>query len=272
MAHTKRLDIALFEQGFAESRSKAQGMIETGCVYVNGKLCQKCSFAVYETDALAVRGEASRFVGRGGHKLLKALDTFQIDLQQKICMDIGASTGGFTDCMLQHGAQKVYAVDVGTDQLAESLRNDPRVVNVEHYNFRYATPDDFSEPMDFASVDVSFISLEKILPPLLAVLTNCGQAVCLIKPQFEAGKEHLGKHGVIRNREVHQQVICRVIQNSIRLGFTVLGLTYSPIKGAQGNVEYLLYLGADGSQEMTVLTQPYIKNIVNQAFKELSDK
>ena len=269
MSDTMRLDVALTARGLAQSRNKAATLIDAGWVTVNGKVCKKSSASVGETDQIQVV-QTQRFVTRGGEKLLRALETFPISLTDKICMDVGASTGGFTDCMLQFGAKTVYAVDVGTDQLASSLKNDSRVVSKEQFNFRYATPDDFPTLMDFASVDVSFISLEKILPPLFSLMASYGEAVLLIKPQFEAGKTHLGKNGVVRSGAVHQQVIERVMQYNLQVGFSVAGLTFSPVKGSQGNVEYLLHLKV-GQSAYGLPSAETIKTVIQQAQKELRD-
>lgn len=271
MAQSLRLDVALFSQGLASSRSRAGGLIDEGHVFVNGVCCKKPSCKVSPTDVLEVRG-GQCFVSRGGYKLLKAMETFALDLDDCVCMDVGASTGGFTDCMLQHGAKRVYAVDVGTDQLAQSLREDPRVICKEQCNFRYATKEDIPDAIDFASVDVSFISLDKILPPLYNLLSETGAAVCLIKPQFEAGKENLSKNGVVRSPAVHRQVIERVMKESIATGFSVLGLTYSPIKGPQGNIEYLLHLGVNVQQDIMQMQPKTIETVVLEAHKELGDK
>ncbi len=272
MSETKRLDIAMAERGLVASRSKAAALINEGAVTVNGVGCKKSSAPVGETDVIAII-HPQRFVSRGGYKLLKAIEEFHLDLQGATCMDVGASTGGFTDCMLQHGAEKVYAIDVGLNQLVDSLRNDARVISMEQCNFRYLTPEQISDEIAFACVDVSFISLDKILPTLYSLLNqNQSKAVCLIKPQFEAGREHLGKNGVVRNKAVHQQVIERVVAQSIAVGFSVLGLTFSPIKGNQGNVEYLLYLGVNTPKNHTLLQSQIILNVVEKAHKELSDK
>lgn len=243
MAETKiRLDVAVFERGLAESRAKAGAFIMAGQVYVNGQKAAKAGVSVKETDKIEVRGEKMPFVSRGGYKLDKAVKTFGLHLQDCICMDIGASTGGFSDCMLQNGAKKVYAVDVGYGQLAWKLRTDERVVNMERTNFRYLTPADIDELLDFASVDVSFISLKIILPVLFALLREGGEAVCLIKPQFEAGKENVGKKGVVRDPQVHKDVVEAITQFAFEAGFSVLHLSFSPIKGPEGNIEYLMHL------------------------------
>lgn len=213
MAEQKiRLDMAVLERGLSESRAKAGALIMAGQVYVNGQKATKAGLTVKESDKIEVRGEKMPFVSRGGYKLDKAVKAFHLQLQDCVCMDIGASTGGFSDCMLQNGAKKVYAVDVGYGQLAWKLRTDARVVNMERTNFRYLTTEDIAEQLDFASVDVSFISLKIILPVLFALLSEGGEAVCLIKPQFEAGKENVGKKGVVRDPSVHTEVVKTVTQ------------------------------------------------------------
>ena len=243
MAEQKiRLDMAVLERGLSESRAKAGALIMAGQVYVNGQKATKAGLTVKEIDKIEVRGEKMPFVSRGGYKLDKAVKAFHLQLQDCVCMDIGASTGGFSDCMLQNGAKKVYAVDVGYGQLAWKLRTDERVVNMERTNFRYLTPDDIAEQLDFASVDVSFISLKIILPVLYSLLRDGGEAVCLIKPQFEAGKENVGKKGVVRDPSVHTEVVKTVTQFAFETGFSVLHLSFSPIKGPEGNIEYLMHI------------------------------
>ena len=240
----KRLDVLLTERGLAPSREKAKALIMAGIVYVNNQKEDKAGTSFPEDALVEVRGQGLRYVSRGGLKLEKAMQAFPIDLNGRYCMDIGASTGGFTDCMLQNGAAGVYAIDVGYGQLDWKLREDPRVVCMEKTNFRYVTPDDLDpERMpDFASVDVSFISLSKILPPAHAILPVGGEMVCLIKPQFEAGREKVGKKGVVRDPRVHVEVIEDVLQFAQDAGFAVLGLSWSPIRGPEGNIEYLMYL------------------------------
>jgi len=240
--NSKRLDIAVFEQGYAESRARAGALIMAGQVYVNGQKTTKAGYALKEDNILEVRGDKLKYVSRGGLKLEKAMSEFPIKLEGCVCMDIGASTGGFTDCMLQNGAKKVYAVDVGYGQLAWKLRSDEHVVNMERTNFRYLTVDDIAEKLDFASVDVSFISLKIILPVLYELLDDGATAVCLIKPQFEAGKEKVGKKGVVRDIEVHREVVETVIDFAFETGYSVLALSFSPIKGPEGNIEYLMYI------------------------------
>lgn len=238
----KRLDVLLVEQGLIESRQKAQATIMSGLVYVNGQKVDKAGTPTDENASIEVRGKALKYVSRGGLKLEKAMAEFPIDLTDKVSADIGASTGGFTDCMLQNGARKVYAVDVGYGQLAWSLRSDPRVVCLERTNARYLTTEQIPEPLDFASVDVSFISLKLILPTLRSLMADGGQVACLVKPQFEAGKEKVGKKGVVRDPDVHLEVLEHFLEHAAQANFYVAGLTYSPIRGPEGNIEYLGYL------------------------------
>lgn len=240
----ERLDVLLVRRGLAESREKAKAVIMAGCVYVNDQKEDKAGAMFDETKIsnLEVRGNTLPYVSRGGLKLAKAMKQFDISLEGKVCMDIGASTGGFTDCMLQNGAVKVYSVDVGHGQLAWKLRNDERVVCMEKTNFRYMVRDDIQDDLDFASVDVSFISLTKILGPAYNLLKTDAQMVCLIKPQFEAGKEKVGKKGVVRDPAVHVEVIEMVMDYAVSIGFEILNLDYSPIRGPEGNIEYLLHI------------------------------
>lgn len=244
----KRLDVLLVEQGYAASREKAKAIIMAGSVFVNGGREDKAgaAFDPEKIRSLEVKGAALPYVSRGGLKLEKALQVFPLDMRGKVCMDIGASTGGFTDCMLQNGAEKVYAVDVGHGQLAWQLRNDKRVVCMERTNFRHMTREDISGDIDFASCDVSFISLTKILLPARNLLGEAGEMVCLIKPQFEAGREKVGKKGVVRDGAVHREVIGKVADHAADIGFRIGGLSFSPIRGPEGNIEYLLYLQKDG--------------------------
>ncbi len=239
----ERLDVLLVRRGLAESREKAKAVIMSGSVYVNGQKEDKAGtmFNV-EKARLEVRGNTLKYVSRGGLKLEKAVEQFQVELGGKVCMDIGASTGGFTDCMLQNGAAKVYAVDVGHGQLAWKLRNDERVICMEKTNFRYMVREDIAEELDFASVDVSFISLDKILGPAYNLLKPNAQMVCLIKPQFEAGREKVGKKGVVREPAVHKEVIEAVLAFTLTKGFGLLHLDFSPIRGPEGNIEYLMHL------------------------------
>ena len=242
MQKKTRLDVAVFEGGYAPSREKAKAIIMAGLVYVNNQKVDKAGFELKEGDVLEVRGKTLKYVSRGGLKLEKAMECFPITLADKICMDVGASTGGFTDCMLQNGAKKVYSIDVGYGQLAWKLRTDDRVVNLERTNFRYVDNTVVKDKIDFSSVDVSFISLSHILPVLSTLLTDTGEAVCLIKPQFDAGKEKVGKKGVVRDLNVHLEVVKKVIGLALDNGFDVLGLEFSPIKGPEGNIEYLIFL------------------------------
>lgn len=239
----ERLDILLVRQGLAASREKAKAVIMAGCVYVNDQKEDKAGTMFDETKVqIEVRGNTLRYVSRGGLKLEKAIAQFGVQLEEKICMDIGASTGGFTDCMLQNGAKKVYSVDVGHGQLAWKLRNDARVVCMEKTNFRYMTPEEIADRLDFASVDVSFISLDKILRPAYMLLKPDAEMVCLIKPQFEAGKEKVGKKGVVRDPQIHREVIEKVFAFTLAEGFEILHLDFSPIRGPEGNIEYLMHL------------------------------
>ena len=242
MSKKIRLDLLLVEKGFVESRQKAQTTIMSGLVFVNNQKVDKPGTNVAEDAQIEVRGNALKYVSRGGLKLEKAMQTWPIVLENTICMDVGASTGGFTDCMLQNGAKKVYAVDVGYGQLAWSLRSDERVICLERTNARYLNHEIIPDEPDFSSVDVSFISLKLILPAIAAVLKENGHVVCLIKPQFEAGKEKVGKKGVVRDPAVHLEVLENFLTHVKESGFTVLDLTFSPIRGPEGNIEYLGYL------------------------------
>lgn len=239
----ERLDVILVNRGYAQSREKAKAIIMSGNVYVDGQREDKAGTFFEEGKIrLEVRGNTMKYVSRGGLKLEKAVECWKLDFHGMICMDIGASTGGFTDCMLQNGAEKVYAVDVGHGQLAWKLRNDSRVVCMEQTNFRYTVREDIEDDLDFASVDVAFISLTKILIPARNLLKTGGRMVCLIKPQFEAGRDKVGKNGVVREPDTHREVIAKIVDYGFLCGFEVLGLEYSPIKGPEGNIEYLLYL------------------------------
>ena len=236
----KRLDVLLVNKGFFSSRERAKTAIMAGDVYVNGGISDKAGTKIDEEAEITVKNDQCPYVGRGGYKLAKAIGTFGLDLAAKTAMDIGASTGGFTDCMLQNGASKVYSVDVGYGQLDWKLRNDPRVVNMEKVNVRYLEPDTIPERMDFVSIDVSFISLKLIFPVVRELLKKGGELVCLIKPQFEAGREQVGKKGIVRDRDVHRQVIENVIIYAVSNGLKPEELTFSPMTGAKGNIEYLL--------------------------------
>lgn len=263
----KRLDIVLVEKGLAPSREKAKAIIMSGIVYVNNQKSDKAGKEVTPEDTVEVRGSTLKYVSRGGLKLEKAMECFPIKLDDCVCMDVGASTGGFTDCMLMNGARKVYSIDVGYGQLAWKLRTDDRVVNLERTNFRYITNEQVTEPIDFASVDVSFISLKHILPNLNKLLKADGQAVCLIKPQFEAGREKVGKKGVVSDLNTHLEVCNNVIDMALANGFSVCGLDFSPVKGPEGNIEYLIYLKKVDNPSVDDTVDA--KKLVNQSHEEL---
>ena len=270
----ERLDVLLVKKGLAPSREKAKAVIMAGSVYVDGQKEDKAGSVFDEESAqIEVRGHALPYVSRGGLKLEKALKVFPITLTDKICMDIGASTGGFTDCMLQNGAAKVYSVDVGYGQLDWKLRQDGRVICMEKTNFRYMTPEDIPDVLDFASVDVSFISLDKILTPAYALLKEQGEMVALIKPQFEAGREKVGKKGVVRDPKVHEEVIAKIVRHADEVSFEVLDLSYSPIRGPEGNIEYLIHLKKNPERvvysEILAVFEKKIKEIVEEAHREL---
>lgn len=270
----ERLDVLLVKKGLAPSREKAKAVIMAGSVYVDGQKEDKAGSVFDEESAqIEVRGHALPYVSRGGLKLEKALKVFPITLTDKICMDIGASTGGFTDCMLQNGAAKVYSVDVGYGQLDWKLRQDDRVVCMEKTNFRYMMPEDIPDVLDFASVDVSFISLDKILTPAYALLKEQGEMVALIKPQFEAGREKVGKKGVVRDPKVHEEVISRIVRHADEVSFEVLDLSYSPIRGPEGNIEYLIHLRKNPERtvypDIPAVFEKKIKEIVEEAHQEL---
>lgn len=237
-----RLDIALVEQELAQSRERAKAMIMSGNVYVNQQKADKAGTMVKDTDHIEVRGSTLQYVSRGGLKLEKAIEVFGVALEGSTCCDFGASTGGFTDCMLKNGAVKVYAVDVGYGELAWGLRTDPRVINMERTNIRYLTDEQIPDPIDFISIDVSFISLTLILPVAHHFLKQGGSCVCLVKPQFEAGKEKVGKKGIIKDPAVHLEVLQKIYRFAKELGFSVSGLDFSPVKGTKGNIEYLMHL------------------------------
>lgn len=245
----ERLDVMMVNRGLAESREKAKAIIMSGIVYVDNIKEDKAGSTFDEKARIEVRGNTLKYVSRGGLKLEKAMDCFGVSLAGKVAMDVGSSTGGFTDCMLQNGAVKVYSVDVGHGQLAWKLRNDERVVCMEKTNIRYVTPDDIEDRIEFASIDVSFISLTKVLPPVKELLTDDGEIVCLIKPQFEAGREKVGKKGVVRDQKVHVEVVEMIVDFVRQIGFRTLDLSYSPIKGPEGNIEYLLYITKDQTKE-----------------------
>lgn len=263
----ERLDVLLVQRGLAPSREKAKVMIMEGNVFVGGQREDKAGTFFDDKSDIEVRGNTLKYVSRGGLKLEKALDHFGILLDGKICMDIGASTGGFTDCMLKHGAQKVYAVDVGYGQFAWKLRQDSRVVCMEKTNIRYVTQDDIDDVLDFASVDVSFISLTKVLPSAWNLLSSQGEMVCLIKPQFEAGREKVGKKGVVRDAGVHKEVIEKILSFAQEMGFCIKDLDFSPIKGPEGNIEYLVYIKKGMENDV----QPVdVSKVVAQAHADLN--
>jgi len=267
MQNKTRLDVALVENGFAESREKAKALIMSGIVYVNNQKCDKAGDTVKPEDKIEVRGSGLKYVSRGGLKLEKAMKSFPISLEESVCADIGASTGGFTDCMLQNGAKKVYAIDVGYGQLAWKLRSDSRVVNLERTNFRYVTKEQISEELDFCSVDVSFISLALIFPVMRTLLKDGGKAVCLIKPQFEAGKDKVGKKGVVREKSVHIEVIEKIITLIKENKFSLLGLDFSPIKGPEGNIEYLCFI--EKSDDAVCTCEISAMDVVEASYNEL---
>ena len=261
----ERLDVLLVKQGLAPSREKAKAIIMSGNVFVAGQREDKAGSVFDEAAVITVKENPLKYVSRGGLNLEKAMQCFPITLAGSVCMDIGASTGGFTDCMLQSGAAKVYSVDVGHGQLAWKLRNDERVVCMEKTNFRYMVPSDIQDALDFASVDVSFISLTKILIPARNLLKESGRMVCLIKPQFEAGRDKVGKKGVVREPEIHREVIAKVIDFADLTGFSVQGLTYSPVKGPEGNIEYLVFL-----EKKTALPEEIISLTEHEAERMLA--
>ena len=266
----KRLDMLMMERALAPSREKAKAYIMAGDVYVDGQKEDKAGTMFPETVKIEVRGNTLPYVSRGGLKLEKAMKNFDVTLKDKVCTDVGASTGGFTDCMLQNGAVKVYSIDVGYGQLDWKLRNDPRVVCMEKTNIRYVVPEDLEGPADFSSIDVSFISLTKVLLPVRNLLTEEGEIVCLIKPQFEAGREKVGKKGVVRDPAVHQEVIEKVRDYAMSISMEPCHLSFSPIKGPEGNIEYLLHLKKhpEGSQVPDSL-QVSVEEVVSQAHGQL---
>ena len=266
----QRLDVLLVEKGLAPSREKAKAIIMAGIVYVDGNKEDKAGTTFSENAGIEVKGKTLPYVSRGGLKLEKAMQKFPITLSGKVCMDVGSSTGGFTDCMLQNGATKVYAIDVGHGQLAWKLRNDERVVCMEKTNIRYVVPEDIDELAAFSSIDVSFISLTKVLLPVKNLLTEDGQVVCLIKPQFEAGREKVGKKGVVRDRAVHEEVIRMVMDYASSIDFYPLALDFSPVKGPEGNIEYLLFLSKNKQdQEIVDASSIDIKAVVTASHDTL---
>ena len=280
MEERERLDVLLVKRGLARSREKAKTMVLAGGVLVDGKQADRAGGRVLVSAEIEVRPEASaKYVSRGGLKLEKAVAAHGIALAGRICMDVGSSTGGFTDCMLQNGAARVFAVDAGTDQLAEKLRQDARVVSMERTNIRYVKPEDIGEPVDFVSIDVAFISLTLVLAPVRALMKPGAELVALIKPQFEAGREKVGKKGVVRSRKVHEEVLDRIVQYAAQLGFLLLHLDYSPIRGPEGNIEYLLHArrAEDGGetdipeQQDAAATRERIRRVVADAHRTLSE-
>lgn len=265
----ERLDTLLVRLGYFESREKAKAAIMAGLVYVDKQLCDKAGTPVKETAQIEIKQDLCPYVGRGGLKLEKALDQFDLDLKGLVAMDIGASTGGFTDCMLQKGAVKVYAIDVGYGQLHYKLRNDPRVVNIERMNIRHLDPETIPEEMDFISIDVSFISVNLVFPVASKLLKDGGQVVCLIKPQFEAGRSQVGKHGIVRERSVHIEVIRKVIEYGSHNGLRAIDLTWSPVTGAKGNIEYLILLKKSPDDSGKHIDE---KVVVDSAFEHFSHK
>lgn len=270
----ERLDILLVKRNLFESREKAKAVIMSGNVFVDGQREDKAGSMFSDSAAIEVKGIALRYVSRGGLKLEKAVEQYGVVLENRICMDVGSSTGGFTDCMLQNGARKVYAVDVGTNQLVWKLRQDERVVSMEKTNIRYLEPGQISDPVDFISIDVAFISLTKVLLPVWNLLEDEGEVVCLIKPQFEAGREKVGKKGVVREPEIHIEVIEKVIRYAVSLGFSILNLDYSPIKGPEGNIEYLLHIQkhniSPGKKEEDISLEEYGHSVSNENIYNLS--
>ena len=263
----QRLDILLTEKNFFDSRARAKAMIMAGKILVNGQKVDKAGTLIASDAEIKILGEEMPFVSRGGLKLQKAIDVFKIVLSGKIAADVGASTGGFTDCMLQHGAAKVYAIDVGYGQLAWKLRSNVQVVNMERTNIRNVTRQDFYYGLpEFVSIDVAFISLEKVLPVVFDVLTDSGEVIALIKPQFEAGREHVGKKGVVRDKKIHAAVIEKILNFATSIGFAIRGLSFSPVKGPEGNIEYLAHLAKNFSA-----ADVEILSVVNSAHEELNN-
>lgn len=266
----ERLDVLLVKRNLAESREKAKAIIMSGNVFVEGQREDKAGSTFSDEVQIEIKGHTLPYVSRGGLKLEKAMENFELDLQDKVCTDVGSSTGGFTDCMLQNGARKVFAIDVGRGQLAWKLRQDARVVSMEKTNIRYVTPEDLGELIDFSSIDVSFISLTKVLLPIRNYLREDGEIVALIKPQFEAGREKVGKKGVVREKSTHYEVIEQVLSYAVSIGFRVLELTYSPIKGPEGNIEYLVHLKK--TEEPGTLSDVTLdfQAVVEEAFADLA--
>ena len=266
----ERLDVLLVKRNLAESREKAKAIIMSGNVFVEGQREDKAGSTFSDEVQIEIKGHTLPYVSRGGLKLEKAMNNFELNLKDKVCTDVGSSTGGFTDCMLQNGARKVFAIDVGRGQLAWKLRQDERVVSMEKTNIRYVTPEDLGEPIDFSSIDVSFISLTKVLLPIRNYLKPDGEIVALIKPQFEAGREKVGKKGVVREKSTHHEVIEQVISYAVSIGFQVLELEYSPIKGPEGNIEYLVHLKKTEEPIDIMDVKVDYKHVVDAAFEELA--
>ena len=264
----KRLDVLLVEQGHADTRSKAQAIIMSGQVYVDGQKADKPGIPYEETVSIEVRGESCPYVSRGGWKLEKALREFGVNPEGYVCSDSGASTGGFTDCLLQKGAKKVFAIDVGYGQLDWKLRSDPRVVVMERTNIRYVTQEQLGQPLDLSVVDVSFISLKLVLPVIKTLLKPTGQVLCLIKPQFEAGREKVGKKGVVRDPQTHREVLDQFIAGVQQMGFAILGMTFSPVKGPEGNIEFLAHLTLENVPGIL----PDTEALVARAHKDLREQ
>lgn len=270
MSGKKRIDLLLVEKGLEKSRERAKALVMEGIIYADGVKVDKPGDEIKIEAKLEVRGHALPYVSRGGLKLEKAMQVFPIRLEEKICMDVGASTGGFTDCMLQNGAKRVYAVDVGYGQLAWGLRNDPRVINLERTNIRHLTAEQVPECIDFFSVDISFISLTLALPVVRAYLRDGAEGVCLIKPQFEAGREKVGKRGVVRDAATHEEVIRKIVQFAPTADFTPVGLDFSPVKGPEGNIEYLLYLKTACNDQPELFTIETVTTVVRNAHETLN--
>lgn len=264
----ERLDVLLVRRGLAESREKAKAIIMTGNVFVKDQREDKAGSTFEEDVVIEVKGTPMKYVSRGGYKLEKAIELWQVPLENRVCMDVGSSTGGFTDCMLQNGASLVYAIDVGTNQLAWKLRQDERVVSMEKTNIRYVTREQVPDPVEFSSIDVAFISLTKVLIPVWNLLADGGQVVCLVKPQFEAGREKVGKKGVVRDQKIHKEVVCMIMTYALALGFRIINLSFSPIKGPEGNIEYLLYLEKpEGAQDITEIGEEK-RELAEKRFQE----
>lgn len=275
MSEKIRLDLLLFQRGLVTSREKGKNLIKNGNVFVDGKCADKAGAMLNGNENIEIQGETPRYVGRGGYKLEKVLESNSIRLNGKVCMDIGASTGGFTDCMLQYGADKVYAVDVGTNQLDEKLRQESKVISMENTNMRYLKPEDIGEAVDFAAMDVSFISVTKLLEPIRAVLKEKACIASLIKPQFEAGRENIGKGGIVKDRKVHLQVLKNILRAFEENGFLPLWMSYSPIKGTDGNIEYLLLAqkreeSREDCMEKVFFDESFLEKLVKESH-ELKD-